>query len=86
MFSILVHNCLNEVLDGLSRSSSVLRILERKAEIEELFEEWQASPRPELLSLHLSLIADVIEVVCSELGEDEFQTRVGVDLDQAKHS
>lgn len=59
-------------------------MLSRKGEIEGLFEEWKVGANSELLSRNRALIADVIEVVCFELGEDEFETRTGVDLNEAK--
>ena len=59
-------------------------MLERKPELELLFEWWKIEPCPGLLFRNRSLIADVVEVVCSELGEEEFQVRIGVDFDDAK--
>lgn len=78
--ALLVHNCLNEVLNGLGPSAPVRLLLERKAEIEQLFTEWRTGNRAELLCHNRPLIADVVDVVRIELGEDEFETRAGAPL------
>jgi hypothetical protein len=49
-----------------------------------LFREWSAHPSDSLAVEQGSLIALCVETVIDELGEDDFETRVGASIDEAR--
>ena len=56
----------------------VRRLLANEAALRELAKSWHQSATWELVESNKPLLDDVIRVVMHELGEDEFETRVGV--------
>ena len=77
---LLIHNCLNEILNGLPESRPVKVILAHRSEIEQTFQLSETVDFAKAVSENAMLIADAIEVVIAELGDDEFQTRTGFEI------
>jgi hypothetical protein len=75
---LLIHNCINEVLNGLGRSSRVLSVLEREAPLRDLLRGWDQSSTIELIKSNASLLRQTIDCVMGEFDDGEFETRVGV--------
>jgi hypothetical protein len=81
---LLISNVLNEILRGVARSKRVNELLSRRSEIERFEKVWSQSPSMKLAVQHRDLVEECIKAVVNELGGDEFQTRVGVDCEDAE--
>jgi hypothetical protein len=73
---ILVHNCINEVLNGLARSQRVLSLLAQEGAIMALLHQWDEGPTNDLVHQEKGLLERVVRCVMGELDDDEFETRV----------
>jgi hypothetical protein len=80
----LVHNSLNEVLHGLRESQRVKTVLAHRDKLAGLMRKWSDNPTEQLLLKNLGLISMCVRVVIEELGEGEFETRVGVPINKAE--
>lgn len=84
METLLVHNVLNEVLRGLPATARVRALLEQRSELQRLealptrssAEYWTVPDR--------RLINECIETAIDMLGDDEFETRIGVEINRAR--
>jgi len=76
--AVLVHNCMNEVLNGLARSHRVQAVLRDEASLRDLLWRWQHGPSIHLIYSNAALLRNTIECVMGELDDGEFKRRVGV--------
>jgi hypothetical protein len=78
---LLIHNSLNEVLNGIPPTQRVL-MLDRRI-LQKIAEEWSISPSAAVLAANKDLIVATVKTVLVELG-NEFETRVGVSHEAAE--
>jgi hypothetical protein len=82
--TLLVSNVLNEVLRGVPRTARVKVLLEQRSKLERI-DRVVRSNSPEAWTIpEQRLIRECIETVIKELGEREFETRVGVEIEWAR--
>lgn len=81
---VLVHNVLNELVNGLQRSIPVRTLHAEFPDLEEFWRLWLLHPSMAVIFSRRDMVAKSIEVVIAELGDDEFQTRVGVEIWEAQ--
>ena len=77
---LLIHNALNEALHGLPETHSVQKLLLQKKKLEQIADEWARKPCQDLIAAHRETIIECVRTVLGELGEAEFETRIGVDV------
>jgi hypothetical protein len=77
---LLVHNVLNELLNGLPETPPVTSLTRRG--LRQIADAWDDDSKS-LMVAHKGLIAECVSRVLGELG-DEFETRVGVSTESAE--
>jgi len=77
---VLVHNVLNELVHGLQPSIRVRRLFEEFPDLEAFWKIWLSQPSIGLVAGRGDLVIRSIQVVLEELGDDEFQTRIGIGI------
>jgi|HubBroStandDraft_1064217.scaffolds.fasta_scaffold567711_2 hypothetical protein len=80
----LIHNAVNEIVNGLPTTRRTKTLSSDRHRLSEFLREWASHPSEDLLVRNRAVLAACVQVVIDELGEDEFETRVGLSLDEAK--
>jgi hypothetical protein len=80
---LLVHNTLNELLNGLHTARAAGLSLPPRLVLEQFYRDWNNNPNTMLAAEHKVLVTNAINVVLSELGQEDFYTRTGARIDEA---
>jgi hypothetical protein len=81
---ILIHNCFNEVLNGLPDSDLLRPLIGKREKLEHVFSNLETRRTWSPCSTSNMLIAEVIDAVLMSLGEDDFETRIGFTVEKAR--
>jgi hypothetical protein len=84
METLLVSNVLNEVLRGVPRTRRVKALLEQRSKLERIDRVVRSNSLESWTIPERRIISECIETVIEELGEGEFETRVGAEIDWAR--
>lgn len=79
----LIHNAVNEIVNGLPETRRTKTLSSDRHRLSTFLREWASHPSEDLLARNRAVIAACVQIVIDELGEDEFETRVGLSLEEA---